>query len=141
MIIMSDDFEIVDPSTLQLASRGRRSKGLGQGSNFIPANTWTNPFSDKSRRMEYQYYRSLQRIHQRRTGEMETPYDHLIDKELLREEEYNKLFPITLVEARMMAEELAKESVKESTDDSDDEYVEEYDDDDDMYFIFDEDED
>lgn len=131
---MSDDYEIVDVSTIEFASRGRRSKGLGQGANFIPANTWTEPFSDKSRRSEYQYYRSLQRIHQRRTGEIETPYDHLVDKEFLREEEYSKLFPITLVEARMMAEELSKESTKELNDDSDEDC-----DEDGMYVFFDED--
>jgi hypothetical protein len=81
---MSDDYEIVDASTIEFASRSRKPKYAHKH--------WesTNP------RDMHIYYSALQRNHIRRNGCNETPYDHLIDQKMKREEEYQRIFPISL---------------------------------------------
>jgi len=61
--------------------------------------------SNDDREGQYLMYKAYQRNYQRRHGVTETPYDHLIDPVLQREEEYSKLFPITLIEARLIVQE------------------------------------
>jgi len=81
---MSDDYEIVDASTIEFPSRSRKPK--------YAYKHWesTNP------RDMHIYYSALQRNHRRRSGDMDTPYDHLIDQRMKREEEYQSVFPISL---------------------------------------------
>jgi len=102
---MSDDldFEIVDASKMDFVRRGGRRDGLGNGRNFIPAESIS--LSNCDRKGEYLMYKAYQRNYQRRHGVTETPYDHLIDPVLEREEEYSKLFPMTLIEIRLIAQE------------------------------------
>lgn len=103
MIMSDSDFEIVDASTIDFVRRGGRRKGLGNGRNFIPAEPVS--LSNDDREGQYLMYKAYQRNYQRRHGVTETPYDHLIDPVLQREEEYSKLFPITLIEARLIVQE------------------------------------
>jgi hypothetical protein len=98
---MSDsDFEIVDTSTIQFARRSRKPKYK------------TKPWEYNDAEGEHFYYKIAQRNYRRRHGVTETPYDHLIDPVLEREEEYSKLFPITLIEARLIVQE---EEMKKQT--------------------------
>ncbi len=70
---MSDnDFVIVDPSTLELASR----KGRGQAKPKYKHELW-NKDDERSQQL---YYETLQSSYKRRHGDTETPYDHLIDR-------------------------------------------------------------
>lgn len=97
---MSDDFEfeVIDASAVEHSRNYRRRSGLGNGKNFIEA-----VYLDSED--QHRYYSALQRNYRRRHNVSETPYDHLIDPVLAREEEYAKLFPVTLVELRLIVEE------------------------------------
>lgn len=93
---MSDqemEFEIIDSSQIQMSQRNRKPKYKHM------------PWSYNTPEGEHKYYKMLQRNYQRRHGVMETPYDHMVDPIMEREEEYAKLFPITLIELRLMVEE------------------------------------
>jgi len=98
---MYDDDDFVDASTIEV-TRGRRT-GLGNGRNFIPAPVIS--MNEDDRKGAYLMYKAHQRNYQRRHNVTVTPYDHLIDPVLQREEEYSKLFPITLIEARLIVQE------------------------------------
>lgn len=68
---MSDnDFEIVDSSTIEFASRSRKPK--------YKHKHWER---DDAEGM-YIYYKGLQRSYQRRHGVTETPFDHMIDQRM-----------------------------------------------------------
>ena len=68
---MSDNgFEIVDPSTLQFASRSRKQK--------YKHKHWERQDPEGM----YIYYKGLQRSYRRRHGVTETPYDHMIDQRM-----------------------------------------------------------
>lgn len=93
---MSDqemDFVIIDSSQVESSQRQRKPKYK------------TKPWEYSDTKGEYEYYKIVQRNYRRRHGITETPYDHLVDPIMEREEEYAKLFPITLIELRLMAEE------------------------------------
>lgn len=92
---MSDDFEfeVIDASSVQHSQRTRKPKYK------------TKPWEYWDAKGEYEYYKIVQRNYRRRHNVSETPYDHLIDPVLAREEEYAKLFPVTLVELRLIVEE------------------------------------
>ena len=100
---MSDElgYEVIDASQVEYV-RGRRNK-LGNGDNFIPAPVFG--MSNSDRKVEYQYYKALQTSWKRRNGVTETPYDHLIDPRFEKEEEYARLFPVTLTELRLIVQE------------------------------------
>ena len=95
------DCEFIDASEIEV-TRGKRG-GLGNGRNFIPAPVFGTSLSD--RKAEYDYYKALQSSWKRRNNTSVTPYDHLIDRVFEREEEYSKLFPVTLIEIRLIVQE------------------------------------
>lgn len=92
------EFEVIDASAVEHSRNYRRRSGLGNGKNFIEAVYLDNED-------QHRYYSALQRNYRRRHNVRETPYDHMIDPVLKREEDYAKLFPVTLTEIRLMLEE------------------------------------
>lgn len=100
--VSEPDFEIVDASLVQGSKRERKSSY--KGVSFTPS----HPVS------QYYHYRALQSNYRRRHKTMETPWDHFIDPLMEREDEYAKVFPVTLIELRLMVkeEENAKANAK-----------------------------
>lgn len=90
--MIDDDF--IDASEIQV-TRGRREKPTY--STYI--------WESKTDYGRHQYYSALRRNYIRRHKVNETPYDHFINPLLAREEEYAKLFPVTLVEIKLIIEE------------------------------------
>lgn len=87
------EFVFIDSSQVESSRRQRKPKYKNK------------PWEYTDAKGEYEYYKIAQRNYRRRHGVMETPYDHLIDPRMEREEEYAKLFPITLTELRLIVEE------------------------------------
>ena len=79
---MSDnDFEFIDASQVVSSQRKRKPK--------YKYRIW----EAETARGQYEYYKMLQRSFMRRHGNMETPYDHLIDPRIDYTVALEKIFP------------------------------------------------
>jgi hypothetical protein len=104
-----DDFQFIS-ADLVVSSRGGRKNTTIKAPSF-----WSRGFYDYQG--EYNHYRALQQNYRRRHKVEETPYDHLVNPILAKQEEYASLFPVTLIELQLIVKEeeeaeIAKEQAK-----------------------------